>query len=166
MDPSNLFIKKFSCIKICSFLILVISIILYGCSDSDPIDPEPEVYEYAAVRSHCDPLIISIKANKKVTITTTGSVITNINGNVADCDIWTDANGIPGCHYINEIPELHDLPFMALIGMFDNEYFLVGTSYKHTFTSTGNLELSVNDWGGCNNDSDNDGTFIITVLIE
>ena len=166
MKPLNLFIKNISCIKMCSFLILIISVILYGCSDSDSIDPEPEVFEYTAVRSHCDPLIIPVKANQTVTVTTTGTVITNINGNVADCDKWTDANGIPDCHYVDAIADLHGLPFMALIGKFDNEFFLVGTSYKHTFSIAGNLELSVNDWGGCNNDSDNDGTFIITVLVE
>ena len=85
---------------------------------------------------------------------------------VADCDYWTDANGIADCHYVDQNPDLHGLPFMALIGKFDNNYFLVGTDYKNTFTSSGNLELSVNDWGGCGDDSDNVGKFVITVQIE
>ena len=62
--------------------------------------------------------------------------------------------------------ELLGLPFMALIGKFDNDYFLVGTSYKNTCNTAGNLELSVNDWGGCGDDSDNVGKFVITVQIE
>ena len=146
------------------FCVVIFIAILCGCSDS--IDPEPEIFEYDAVRSHCDPLIIPIKANQTVTITTTGSVITNINGSVENCDDWTDANGIPNCQYVSERPELHDLPFMALIGMFDSDYFIVGTNYKHTFATAGNLELSVNDWGGCGDDSDNVGTFLINVLVE
>lgn len=145
---------------------MIISVLLSGCSDSNSNDSEPEVFEYLATRSHCNPLIISIKANDVVTINTTGEVITNISGAVVDCDFWTDADGIPDCHYINDIPELHDLPFMALIGKFNNDYFLVGTYYKYTFTTAGNLELWVNDWGGCDDDSDNEGKFIISVLIE
>jgi hypothetical protein len=85
---------------------------------------------------------------------------------VQDCDFWTDADGIPDCHYVDDIPELHGLPFMALIGKFGDDYFLVGKNYKHTFSSTGTLELSVNDWGGCGEDSDNAGKFVITVVIE
>ena len=148
------------------FFVIIITVALCRCSDSDSDEPESEVYEYLATRSHCSPLIISIEAGQTVTINTTGTVVTHVNGTVEDCDMWTDANGIPNCHYVNERPELHNLPFMALIGMFDNEYFLVGTSYIHTFTTAGNLELSVNDWGGCGDDSDNDGTFSIRVLVE
>lgn len=140
--------------------------VLFACSSSDSEAPEPQIYEYQSVRSHCDPLIISVKANQTVTITTMDSVITNINGFVSDCDYWTDADGIADCHYLNDIEELHNLPFMALIGMFESQYFLIGTYYKHTFTKDGNLELSVNDWGGCGADSDNVGKFIVSVLIE
>jgi hypothetical protein len=142
--------------------IVCLSFTLSACSD----EPEPEVYEYNSIRSHCDPLIIAIKSGDKLTITTTGEVITNPNGVVEDCDFWTDADGIPGCHYVDQRPDLHGLPFMALIGFFDEEYFLVGTNFTRTFDSDGNLELSVNDWGGCGEDSDNEGTFVITVLIE
>ena len=148
------------------FLVIGIAVFLSGCSKEDSDDPQTRTYEYQAIRSHCDPLILSIQAIQTVTITTTDSVITNISGHVVDCDFWTDANGIPDCHYMNEQPDLHNLPFMALIGKIGDDYFLVGTYYKHTFTSNGNLELSVNDWGGCGDDSDNEGKFIITVLIE
>ena len=145
---------------------LFLLVIIYtGCKKDDE-DSQTKTYEYESVRSHCDPLILSIQANQTVTITTTDSVITNISGSVADCDYWTDADGIPDCHYVDDRPELHGLPFMALIGKFGDDYFLVGTYYKHTFTSGGNLELSVNDWGGCGDDSDNVGKFVITVLIE
>lgn len=133
-----------------------------GCSKED----EPDIFEYLAVRSWCDPLVIAIEANQTVTIKTSGTVITNPTGVVEDCDFWTDADGIPDCHYVDTSPELHGLPFMALIGYFDGEYFLVGTYFKRTFTKAGDLELSVNDWGGCLEESDNDGKFIISVLIE
>lgn len=142
--------------------VFCLSFLLFGCAD----DPEPEVYEYNSIRSHCDPLIIAIKSGDQVTITTSGSVITNPTGGVEDCDFWTDADGIPGCHYVDQVPELHGLPFMALIGYFDGEYFLVGTNYTGTFDSDGSLELSVNDFGGCGENSDNEGTFEISVLIE
>ena len=148
-----------------SFLI-VMSAILFGCSKSEEAEePQTKVYEYDAKRSHCDPLIIAV-SNQTVTITTTDTVITNIGGSVEDCDYWTDANGIPDCHYIEEQEDLHNLPFMALIGKFGDEYFLVGKSYKHYFSTAGNLELSVNDWGGCGVDSDNAGKFVISVQIE
>ncbi len=140
------------------------ALVVFACSNSE--GPEPTVYVYESVRSQCDPLIIPIKSNQTVTITTTDSVITNINGFVADCDFWTDADGIADCHYVNAIQELHGLPFMALIGKFDEQFFLVGTNYKNTFTKDGNLELSVNDVGACGADSDNVGKFIISVLIE
>jgi hypothetical protein len=142
--------------------------ILTGCKkdEEENNDPQPSVYVYESVRSHCDPLIIPVQANQTLTITTTDSVITNINGWVADCDYWTDANGIEDCHYVDENPDLHGLPFMALIGKFGNDYFLVGTDYKNTVPSSGNLELSVNDWGGCGDESDNVGKFVISVLIE
>jgi hypothetical protein len=149
--------------------ILIFITILHGCKkddSDDPDTPQPTVYEYESVRSWCDPLIISVQANQKLTITTSDSVITNINGMVQDCDFWTDADGIADCHYVDQNPDLHGLPFMALIGKFDNQYFLVGTYYQNTFTTSGNLELSVNDWGGCGDDSDNVGIFVISVLIE
>lgn len=158
----NLFLVLFS------LCILTLLTIFVGCKESEDDDPssQPNVYEYESVRSHCDPLIIEVKANQTITITTTDSVITNINGSVADCDFWTDADGIPDCHYVDTRPDLHGLPFMALIGKFNDEYFLVGTSFTRTFTAAGNLELSVNDWGGCGDDSDNTGKFVISVLIE
>lgn len=154
-----------------SFYIILVTAILSGCSDSNSDEPkadEPkaDVYEYLAIRSHCDPLIIPIKVNDVITINTTGEVITNISGSVSDCDIWTDADGIVDCHYVTEVTELQGLPFMALIGKFNGDYFVVGTSYSYTFTTAGNLELSVNDWGGCGDDSDNEGKFVISVLIE
>lgn len=55
---------------------------------------------------------------------------------------------------------------MALIGKFNDEFFLVGTHYVNTFSSASDLELSVNDWGGCGDDSDNVGKYVISVLIE
>jgi hypothetical protein len=148
--------------------ILIFVTILGACKKDEEVEDgtQPTVYIYESVRSYCDPLIISVQANQTVNITTTDSVITNINGMVADCDYWTDANGIADCHYIDENPDLHGLPFMALIGKFNDQYFLVGTSYTNTFNSSGNLELSVNDWGGCGDDSDNVGKFVISVLIE
>lgn len=147
--------------------IVFISILIIGCDKDDEEEEAPSnTYVYDAVRSHCDPLMFVISADQTVTITTTDSVITNINGGVADCDYWTDADGIPDCHYIDDNPDLHGLPFMALIGEYGGEYFLVGTSYQNTFASADTLKLSVNDWGGCGDDSDNVGQFVITVLIE
>ena len=152
-----------------SICILVLSTVLNACKkDEEEEDSQSQTrtYTYDAVRSWCDPLIIAVKANQTITITTTDSVITNINGMVEDCDFWTDADGIPDCHYVDQNELLHGLPFMALIGKFAEEYFLVGTYYKHTFTTDVNLELSVNDWGGCGDESDNSGQFVIRVVTE
>lgn len=153
---------------VASVCILILTSILFGCKkdDDEEIAPQSKVYEYEAIRSYCDPIAIGIQAGQKVSISTTDSVITNINGSVEDCDYWTDADGIADCHYIDDNPDLHGLSFMALIGKFNDEYFLVGTQYVHTFSSAGTLELSVNDWGGCGAESDNVGKFVITVLIE
>ena len=147
---------------------LVLWAILPSCKKDESEEPASNVktYQYDSKRSYCDPLILSVKENQTLTITTKDSVITNPTGGVADCDFWTDADGIPDCHYVDQIEELHGLPFMALIGKFGDEYFLVGTYYKHTFTSAGNLELSVNDFGICGDDADNVGTFVITVKTE
>ncbi|MEE4256015.1 MAG: hypothetical protein V2I47_03170 [Bacteroidales bacterium] len=170
-NPKSDFIKKLLglFLGLAVVIILVTASILSACKkdeSDDPDTPQPTVYVYDAVRSWCDPIIISVKANQKVTITTTDSVITNINGMVEDCDYWTDANGIADCHYVDQNPDLHGIAFMALIGKFDDQFFLVGTYYQNTFTKSGNLELSVNDWGGCGNESDNAGQFVISVLIE
>ena len=148
--------------------ILVLWAILPSCKkdESDEPDSNVKTYQYDSKRSWCDPIIIAVKADQTLTITTKDSVITNPNGVVMDCDFWTDADGIPDCHYVDQVEDLHGLPFMALIGMFNGEYFLVGTNYKHTFTSAGNLELSVNDFGICGDDADNVGTFVITVKTE
>jgi hypothetical protein len=149
--------------------ILLFGTILNACKKDDEDDDQQsqwKTYTYDAVRSWCDPLIISLKADQTVTITVTDSVHTNPTGVVEDCDYWTDADGIADCHYVEQNELLHDLPFMALIGKFNDEYFLVGTYFEHTFTAEGQLELSVNDWGGCGDESDNDGQFVIKVLIE
>lgn len=151
-----------------SISILVLATVLNACKKDDDEDTQDEwkTYVYQAIDSPCDPLIIAVKANQTITITASDSVITNPNGVVEDCDFWTDADGIADCHYVEQNELLHGLPFMALIGKFAEEYFLVGTYYNHTFTTDGNLELSVNDWGGCGDESDNDGQFVIKVLIE
>lgn len=159
----------YSILRLFSICILVLATVLNACNKDDEdydTQDQSQTYTYDAVRSWCDPLIIAVKAGQTVTITVTDSVITNPTGVVEDCDYWTDADGIADCHYVEQNELLHGLPFMALIGEFADEYFLVGTSYKHAFTADGNLELSVNDWGGCGDESDNDGQFVIKVLIE
>lgn len=147
-------------------LLTLLALVAGGCSDdsSTGTDPQPETYTLLA--SHCDPLVITVGANQTVTITTTDSVLTHVNGGIADCDFWTDADGIPDCHYVTDVTELHSLPFMALIGYFNGEWFVVGTSFERTFDTAGDLELKVNDWGPCGTDSDNVGQFVITVLVE
>lgn len=154
----------------CRLTILLLGLLLLalaGCDDDKPNNSLPDnVYIFPAVNSHCTPLTFAISAGQTVTITTTDSVITNPTGSVADCDFWTDADGIPDCHYVSERSELHDLPFMALIGEFNGEYFLVGVDFTRSFAEDGDLNLTVNDWGGCGDDSDNEGRFVITVDIE
>jgi len=146
------------------WLICFLGIFVLGCSDSSTNSNGPDIYTLLA--THCEPLVINVEANQTVTIATTDSVITHIDGLVEDCDFWTDANGIPDCHYVDEQPLLHDLPFMALIGYLDGEWFLVGTSFDSTFETAGQIELRVNDWGDCGEDSDNAGQFVISVSID
>ena len=54
----------------------------------------------------------------------------------------------------------------TMIGNFNDEWFVIGTSYQRTFTSSGQLSMKVNDWGPCGDDSDNAGRFMISVTIE
>ena len=144
-------------------LICLLGILCLSCSDSSTDNtPQPVTYELLA--SHCDPLTISVAANQRVTITTTDTVITHVDGSVVDCDFWCDADGIPTCHYVGQQPDLHDLSFMALIGTHNDDWFLIGTSFDSTFTTAGTIEMKVNDWGPCGDDSDNAGRFMITVL--
>ena len=142
--------------------LIVLILIFSECSDSSTNPKsEPEVFVLDA--KQCDPITISVQANQTLKITTTDSVHTNIYGVVEDCDYWTDADGIFDCHYVEHISELHGLPFMALIGNFDEEWFLVGTDFERTFTTEGQFFLSVNDWGECGEGSDNSGKFTISV---
>lgn len=147
-------------------LVVCLLSLAIGCSDDDQPTSStggPAVYELLA--SHCDPLVITVAANQTVTITVTDSVITNPTGTVTDCDFWCDADGIPDCHYVGTVDYLHNLSFMALVAEFNGDWILIGKNFDSTFTEAGDLNLKVNDWGPCGEDSDNAGRFMITVDI-
>jgi hypothetical protein len=130
-----------------------------GCGADGGSSEQPEVYELLA--TDADGLGLDIPAGASVRITATGEVNTNPDGPVIDCDLWTDADGIPDCQYVSD-PESHGLPFMALIGTFDDgDYFLVGTEYEQMFSDAGQLRLEINDWVFV----DNAGSFTVSVLI-
>jgi hypothetical protein len=138
--------------------------LIAGCSDSStppppPPKPQPVVYQLPAVADTT--ITIAVKAGQTLQITATGTVCTNPGGPVADCDMWTDANGIPSCHYVNDAWQCRGLPFMALIGrrVGHHQYFLVGTDYMRDCDSDGELKLMVNDWVF----GDNAGAFTISV---
>lgn len=138
-------------------------VLLISCSDDDDDEPNnDEVYVLDA--KQCDPVEITIVADQIITLTTTDSVITNPSGSVVDCDYWTDADGIETCNYVINQPLLHGLPFMALIGNFnDGDWFWCGKDFDTSFATAGTLYLKVNDWGDCDVGSDNEGQFVITV---
>jgi hypothetical protein len=142
--------------------LLVLFVGLSACSDDEgsPTGPKPTVFEFPA--TYEDGILLDIAAGKNVRITATGEVNANPDGPVADCDLWTDADGIPDCNYVIGEPLCHGLPFMALIGIFnDDEYFLVGTNFDSTFAEAGELWLEINDWDF----TDNAGAFTVSVLI-
>ncbi|MBN1211442.1 MAG: hypothetical protein JXA92_02585 [candidate division Zixibacteria bacterium] len=145
---------------LCLITVLIIGFI--SCSDSSSPSssnkPKPTVYELLATDE--GDITIAIKAGQIIEITTTDSVNSNPDGLVVDCDLWTDADGIPDCQYVTSEPNCRNLPFMALIGTLDSDYFLVGTSYCDTFTTDDTLTLCINDWVFY----DNDGKFTISVL--
>ena len=144
-------------------LSFAIFLALSACSDDEasPTGPKPSVYDFPATFE--EGIVIDVAAGKNVRITATGEVSTNPDGPVLDCDLWTDADGIPDCHYVISDPLCHGLPFMALIGIYnDDEYFLVGTDFDSTFAAAGELRLEINDWVF----TDNDGAFSVTVLIQ
>jgi hypothetical protein len=151
-----------------SYICLVVlsclpGIVLFACSDdsTSPVKgPKPQVYELLATNGQG--ITISVKANQHVEITATDSVNTNPGGPVQDCDLWTDADGIPTCHYVWTDANCRGLPFMALVGTCGADSFLVGTDFDSTFTGDCQLTLLVNDWVH----SDNDGKFVITVLLK
>lgn len=131
-----------------------------ACDSSDENSPKPMVYELQATDENG--IDIAIQAGDILHITVTGTVNTNPDGLVEDCDKWTDADGIPDCQYVTDNVNCRGLPFMALIGFWDNQYFLVGTDYRHTFQTNGSLTLLINDWVYI----DNDGKFTISVYTE
>lgn len=141
----------------------ICALLCIGCSDDEPTNSTPDGETYVLLASHCDPLEIIVNANETITLVTTDTVHTNESGSVADCDFWTDADGIPDCHYVGQVAELNNLSFMALVGSFETDWFFVGTSFDTTLTRTDTLKLKVNDWGPCDTDSDNSGRFFITV---
>ena len=142
--------------------LLLLSTGLAACSDDEgsPTGAEPAVFELPA--TYEDGIRFDIAEGKNVRITATGEVNTNPGGPVADCDIWTDADGIPDCSYVISEPLCHGLPFMALIGIFNgDEYFLVGADFDSTFSEAGEFWLEINDWDF----ADNAGAFTISVHI-
>ncbi len=134
-----------------------------ACTDDSttntPAGTNPAIYELPA--TDADGITLSVTTGQVIEITTTGQVNTNPDGPVVDCDLWTDANGIETCIYVAE-SWCRGLPFMALIGFFDSQYFLVGTSFQRTFTASGDLTLLINDLVF----DDNDGKFTVSVLIQ
>ena len=148
-------------------MIALAGILAFACSDSTsppppapPTGPKPVVYELPATQSSGPAL--TVKANQNVKITVTDSVSSNPDMYVPECDHWTDANGIADCDYVVSAPECRGLPFMALLGNVETDYFVVGTVFDSTFTDSVQLNLLINDWVF----SDNDGKFRITVLIK
>lgn len=106
---------------------------------------------------------LSVKSGDHISIRAQGEVHTHPNGEVAECDFWVGPEGIPGCRYVSERPELHGLPFMGLIGSFDQvSYWFVGQQTDVIAPSDGELTLVINDWVY----SDNAGEFTLTVVIE
>ena len=59
--------------------------------------------------------------------------------------------------------DYNGLAFMALVGSFDTEWFMVGTAFDTLLTRSDTLKLKVNDWGNCGAQSDNAGRFVIRV---
>lgn len=151
-----------TCLLACVALILVLA----NCSDDDTTKSTTNTKTYTYDATACDPLVITVAANQSIMITATDSVHTNPSGTVDGCDLWTDADGLPDCEYVGTVSEIHNLSFMALIGNFDGEWFLVGKNFDTTFTTAGELSLQVNDWGPCAENSDNAGQFVITVTKE
>jgi hypothetical protein len=155
MKSSRTILFLLLCLCLCAILGL-------NCDDeATNSEPEPETYTLDA--THCTPLEITVVANETISLTVTDSVHTNPGGVVVECDFWTDADGIPTCPYVGTVSELNNLPFMALVGSFDTEWFVVGTSFDTVLTEADTLMLKVNDWGPCAELSDNAGQFVITV---
>ena len=147
------------------WMMVLTAMIAIACSDSTsppeaPPAPKPVVYELMATDDAG--INVSVKANQRVEITTTDSVSTNPNILVPDCDKWTKANGIADCHYVTTEQECRGLPFMALLGNVDNDYFVVGTDFDSTFANDVQLKLVINDWVFF----DNAGKFTISVLLK
>jgi len=130
-------------------------------AEVNPTNPKPIVYQLPAPVDTT--ITLAVNAGQTLQITTTGSVCTNPGGPVVDCDIWTDANGIPDCHYVTSAWQCRDLPFMALIGhrVGSHRYFLVGTDYTYAGDDGDDceIELMINDWVFF----DNAGAFTVSV---
>ena len=107
-------------------------------------------------------IAVTVADGQRVQITVTDSVNSNPDGPVLDCDLWTNADGIPDCQYVTSETECRNLPFMALIGYMHDEYFLIGVDFDSTFASGGELEIMINDWVFY----DNYGRYIVSILIE
>ncbi len=143
--------------------ICALCVLSASCSeDEGPASSgKPKIYELPA--TYEEGIAFDIAAGRNVHITATGEVSTNPDGPVIDCDLWTDADGIPDCNYVISNTECHGLPFMALIGIYDeDEYFLVGTDFDSTFAEAGQMRLEINDWVF----TDNAGAFTVTVIVQ
>lgn len=149
----------------CSIAFVSFAFTLFaGCSDDSsppptPARPKPVVYQLNATADTS--ITVAVLAGQTLRITTTGSVCTNPGGPVVDCDLWTDADGIPDCHYVTSAWQCRDLPFMALIGrrVGGYHYFLVGTDFAEDYDEDEEVELMINDWVF----GDNAGAFTISV---
>lgn len=115
---------------------------------------------YSLSASNTTGLNIQINVGEKITIQISGSIHTNLKGNVSNCDIYTTANGQSNCIYNStEADMLHNMPFMSLIGIINDKHSFVGNNFTNTFNTNGFLRLSINDWDL----SDNVGNLTILV---
>jgi len=147
----------------CIALLCLVCLFAADCSgdDSPSSSGKPKVHELPA--TYEEGIAFDVAAGKNVHITATGEVNTNPDGPMIDCDLWTDADGIPDCSYVISETQCHGLPFMALIGIYDeDEYFLVGTEFDSTFAEAGRMRLEINDWAF----TDNAGAFTVTVIVQ
>lgn len=107
-------------------------------------------------------LRINVSVGDRLTVIATGKVHTSPGGTVADCDYWTDPNGIASCHYVSEVPELHGLPFMALVAQVNGDWVLIGERTSITITRGPNVWFMINDWGF----TDSQGSFALEIRVE
>jgi serine/threonine protein kinase len=122
----------------------------------------PSSFTYDLPASDPAGLTLAVRLGQRLTISASGSVSTHPGGTVSDCDQWTGPNGLPGCHYVNDVPRLNGLPFMSLIGKINSKWGLVGERNTYNITQNGFIFLTINDWGP----GDSDGSFQVNISLE